>query len=132
MRFHVPGVRTLAIGDGANDVPMLQGAHVGAGISGQEGMQAVNNADFAIAQFRYLKRLLFVHGRWSYRRSSKLVCYIFYKNVLLAGCTFWRVSVTPARARARALSSTPSPRRCVGVCVFLVLLRACRGTATMR
>ena len=89
VRFNVPGVRTLSIGDGANDVPMLQGAHVGVGISGQEGMQAVNNSDFAIAQFKYLRRLLLVHGRWNYRRSSKLVCYIFYKNVLLAVATFW-------------------------------------------
>ncbi|KAJ1455002.1 hypothetical protein M885DRAFT_464687 [Pelagophyceae sp. CCMP2097] len=81
--------RTLAIGDGANDVPMIQGAHVGVGISGQEGMQAVNNSDFAIAQFRFLRRLLLVHGRWNYRRTSRLVCHIFYKNVLQAMLNFW-------------------------------------------
>lgn len=60
--------RTLAIGDGANDVPMIQSAHVGVGISGKEGMQAVLASDYSIAQFRFLSRLLLVHGRWDYRR----------------------------------------------------------------
>lgn len=64
---------TLAIGDGANDVSMIQAAHVGVGISGQEGLQAVMAADFAIAQFRFLAPLLLVHGRWSYKRLSKVV-----------------------------------------------------------
>ena len=54
---------TLAIGDGANDVLMIKEAHVGVGISGREGLQAANSADFSIAQFRFLKTLLFVHGR---------------------------------------------------------------------
>ena len=44
------GVMTLAIGDGANDVSMIQAADVGVGISGEEGLQAVNSSDFAIAQ----------------------------------------------------------------------------------
>ena len=73
---------TLAIGDGANDVPMIQSAHIGVGISGQEGLQAVNSSDFSIAQFRFLKRLLLVHGRWSLRRVAFVVMYIFYKNIL--------------------------------------------------
>ena len=74
---------TLAIGDGANDVAMIQAAHIGVGISGQEGLQAVNASDYAIAQFRFLKRLLLVHGRWSLRRLGALTCYMFYKNALL-------------------------------------------------
>mmetsp|Transcript_8666 Transcript_8666/g.16051 ORF Transcript_8666/g.16051 Transcript_8666/m.16051 type:complete len:467 (+) Transcript_8666:2280-3680(+) len=74
---------TLAIGDGANDVTMIQAAHLGIGISGREGRQAVNCADFAIAQFRFLKKLLLVHGRWNYRRMSKVVLISFYKNILL-------------------------------------------------
>ncbi len=78
-----PGVKTLSIGDGANDVPMIQNAHVGVGISGQEGMQAVNASDYAIGQFRFLTRLLIVHGRWNYRRMSVLVSYMFYKNIVL-------------------------------------------------
>jgi len=85
----VKGVRTLAIGDGANDVAMIQEAHVGVGISGQEGMQAVNSSDYAIAQFRFLRKLLLVHGRWNYRRMSKLVCYVFYKNILMSLPLFW-------------------------------------------
>jgi magnesium-transporting ATPase (P-type) len=78
-----PTVQTVAIGDGANDVPMIQTAHVGIGIHGLEGQQAVNNSDYAIGQFRFLRDLLLVHGRWNYRRTSKVVSYIFYKNALL-------------------------------------------------
>lgn len=66
------GKITLSIGDGANDVSMIQAAHIGVGISGLEGMQAVLAADFAIAQFRFLTELLLVHGRWSYIRLSKV------------------------------------------------------------
>lgn len=79
---------TLAIGDGANDVGMIKAAQVGVGISGKEGLQAVNSADFAIAQFRFLKRLLLVHGRWSYRRMAKVLLYSFYKNVVIT-CTLF-------------------------------------------
>jgi phospholipid-translocating P-type ATPase (flippase) len=80
---------TLAIGDGANDVSMIQAAHVGIGISGEEGLQAANAADYCIAQFRFLKRLLLVHGRWCYRRVSKLVLYCFYKQLVLSLTQFW-------------------------------------------
>ncbi|KAI9140986.1 hypothetical protein BKA69DRAFT_1076577 [Paraphysoderma sedebokerense] len=80
---------TLAIGDGANDVSMIQAAHVGVGISGMEGLQAARSADIAIAQFRYLKRLLLVHGCWSYHRLVKLILYSFYKNITLYMTQFW-------------------------------------------
>ncbi|KAG0494210.1 hypothetical protein HPP92_005204 [Vanilla planifolia] len=75
------GKTTLAIGDGANDVGMIQEADIGVGISGVEGMQAVMASDFAIAQFRYLERLLVVHGHWCYRRVAQMICYFFYKNI---------------------------------------------------
>ncbi|XP_077778143.1 phospholipid-transporting ATPase IK [Podarcis muralis] len=71
---------SLAIGDGANDVNMIKTADIGVGISGQEGMQAVQCSDYALAQFRYLERLLFVHGRWSYLRICKFLRYFFYKT----------------------------------------------------
>ncbi|XP_072093011.1 phospholipid-transporting ATPase 3 isoform X2 [Arachis hypogaea] len=80
---------TLSIGDGANDVSMIQAAHVGVGISGLEGMQAVMASDFAIAQFRYLADLLLVHGRWSYLRICKVVTYFFYKNLTFTLTQFW-------------------------------------------
>ncbi|CAM0957021.1 unnamed protein product [Alopecurus aequalis] len=80
---------TLSIGDGANDVSMIQAAHVGIGISGQEGMQAVMASDFAIAQFRYLTDLLLVHGRWSYLRLCKVITYFFYKNLTFTLTQFW-------------------------------------------
>ena len=78
--------QTLAIGDGANDVGMIQEAQIGVGISGHEGLQAVNNSDFAIGQFRFMRRLLLVHGRWNYRRSAKVFLYSFFKNVVLVRC----------------------------------------------
>ena len=84
-RYVVPEPVTLAIGDGANDVGMIQEAHVGIGISGKEGQQAVNASDFAIAQFRFLEDLLLVHGRWSFYRLSIVVLYSFYKNAVMAG-----------------------------------------------
>ncbi|KAM3856009.1 phospholipid-transporting ATPase IK isoform 3-T3 [Vipera latastei] len=71
---------SLAIGDGANDVNMIKTADIGVGISGQEGMQAVQCSDYALAQFRYLQRLLFVHGKWSYLRISKFLRYFFFKT----------------------------------------------------
>ncbi len=80
---------TLAIGDGANDVGMIQAAHIGVGISGQEGMQAVMASDFAIAQFRFLERLVLVHGRYNYKRIARLVTYFFYKNTLFGFTLFW-------------------------------------------
>lgn len=81
----------LAIGDGANDVSMIQAAHVGVGISGMEGAQASRSADFAIGQFKFLKKLLLVHGSWSYQRISLAILYSFYKNITLYMCQFWFV-----------------------------------------
>ncbi|XP_069369713.1 phospholipid-transporting ATPase ID [Paralichthys olivaceus] len=82
-------VVTLAIGDGANDVSMIKAAHIGVGISGQEGMQAVLSSDFSFAQFRYLQRLLLVHGRWSYLRMCKFLQYFFYKNFIFTFVHLW-------------------------------------------
>ncbi|CAH0049527.1 unnamed protein product [Clonostachys solani] len=70
---------TLAIGDGANDLAMIQASHVGVGISGKEGLQAARVADYSIAQFRFLQRLLLVHGRWNYVRTAKFII-----------CTYWK------------------------------------------
>ncbi|XP_022807594.1 phospholipid-transporting ATPase IA-like [Stylophora pistillata] len=89
VKQHVKDAITLAIGDGANDVGMIQAAHVGVGISGVEGLQAASASDYAIAQFRYLNKLLFVHGAWSYQRLAKLILYSFYKNVCLYVIELW-------------------------------------------
>ncbi|XP_046395315.1 probable phospholipid-transporting ATPase IA isoform X5 [Ischnura elegans] len=80
---------TLAIGDGANDVAMIQKAHVGIGISGEEGLQACCASDYSIAQFRFLTKLLFVHGAWNYSRMCKLILYSFYKNICLYVIELW-------------------------------------------
>ncbi|XP_068083348.1 probable phospholipid-transporting ATPase IA isoform X2 [Anabrus simplex] len=80
---------TLAIGDGANDVAMIQKAHVGVGISGVEGLQAACASDYSIAQFRFLLKLLFVHGSWNYNRMCKLILYSFYKNICLYVIELW-------------------------------------------
>ncbi|KAI8373465.1 hypothetical protein EDC96DRAFT_499461 [Choanephora cucurbitarum] len=82
-------VMTLAIGDGANDVSMIQEANVGIGISGVEGRQAVMASDYAIAQFRYLRKLLLVHGRWSYLRTAEMIMGFFFKNIVWTFVLFW-------------------------------------------
>ncbi|KAK1403838.1 Phospholipid-transporting ATPase [Heracleum sosnowskyi] len=88
------GNTTLAIGDGANDVGMIQEADIGVGISGVEGMQAVMSSDFAIAQFRFLERLLVVHGHWCYKRIAQMICYFFYKNIAFGLTIFYYEACT--------------------------------------
>eukprot|EP00536_Pseudo-nitzschia_multiseries_P002375 jgi/Psemu1/251596/estExt_Genewise1Plus.C_310085 len=83
--YVVPEPVTLAIGDGANDVGMIHAAHVGIGISGKEGQQAVNASDFSIGQFRFLENLVLYHGRWDFLRTSMVVLYTFYKNAVISG-----------------------------------------------
>ncbi|KAH7569588.1 hypothetical protein JRO89_XS06G0199500 [Xanthoceras sorbifolium] len=83
------GKTTLAIGDGANDVGMIQEADIGVGISGMEGMQAVMASDFSLPQFRFLERLLIVHGHWCYKRISKMVLYFVYKNIAFGLTLFY-------------------------------------------
>ncbi|ETW06505.1 hypothetical protein, variant 3 [Aphanomyces invadans] len=87
-RDHV-SVVTLAIGDGANDVSMIQAAHLGIGICGHEGTQAVRASDYSIAQFRFLRKLLFVHGAWAYHRVCKFILFYFYKNMLVVFTEYW-------------------------------------------
>ena len=82
MKGRNPHKTTLAIGDGANDVNMITAAHIGVGIAGLEGQQAVRASDYSIAQFRFLRILLLYHGREAYRRNAYAVCYMFYKNIL--------------------------------------------------
>lgn len=79
---------TAAIGDGANDVSMIQEAHVGIGIIGKEGSQAAQCADFAFAKFSMLKRMLLVHGHYHTVRLSLLLLYFFYKDVFLMAIMF--------------------------------------------
>ena len=75
---------TCAIGDGANDVSMIQEAHVGLGLFGKEGRNAARSADFALAKFKFAKRLLLVQGYLFYTRAGNLVQYFFYKNFAFA------------------------------------------------
>ncbi|KAJ4389377.1 drs2 neo1 protein [Gnomoniopsis smithogilvyi] len=81
IRDRVPSSLTLAIGDGANDIAMIQSSHVGIGISGREGLQAARISDYSIAQFRFLQKLLFVHGRWNYIRTGKYILGTFWKEL---------------------------------------------------
>lgn len=85
----VPLARTLSIGDGANDVQMITAAHVGVGIKGVEGQQAARASDYAIGEFKHLRKLVFYYGRESYRKNTILVLYSFYKNIVLVLPQFW-------------------------------------------
>mmetsp|Transcript_46922 Transcript_46922/g.111735 ORF Transcript_46922/g.111735 Transcript_46922/m.111735 type:complete len:1320 (+) Transcript_46922:277-4236(+) len=89
VKDNVKGQITLAIGDGANDVSMIQAAHIGVGIRGKEGQQAVLASDYALPRFSYLERLLLVHGRWCYNRIGTFVCYFFYKTICFALTAYW-------------------------------------------
>jgi len=73
----------LSIGDGGNDVAMIQESDVGIGIFGKEGKQAALSSDFSITEFHHLKRLLFWHGRLGYKRSCALAQFIVHRGVLL-------------------------------------------------
>lgn len=80
------GIQTLAIGDGANDVNMIQEADIGIGIIGEEGKQAISASDVAIPSFRHLAKLLLVFGRNSYYKNSTYILFFFYKNFMFALC----------------------------------------------
>ena len=82
IRNKVHNAITLAIGDGANDIAMIQEAHVGIGITGKEGLQAARTSDYSIAKFRFLTKLLLVHGRWNYIRTCKYTLGTFWKEML--------------------------------------------------
>jgi len=75
------GAVVLCIGDGGNDCSMIQAADAGVGIVGKEGLQAARAADYSISRFRMLPRLLLVHGRYSYLRTSFIAQYCFYKSL---------------------------------------------------
>ncbi|KAG0022666.1 hypothetical protein BGZ81_008440 [Podila clonocystis] len=81
-------VMTLSIGDGANDVSMIQEAHIGVGVAGEEGLQAVMASDYSIGQFRFLARLLLVHGHYAYLRNTSMVMLFTFKNIMGIGALF--------------------------------------------
>ena len=80
---------TLAIGDGANDVNMISGAHIGVGIKGTEGNQAARASDYHFGEFKHLVPLMFFFGKECYRRNSNVVLFIFYKNIMIVMAQFW-------------------------------------------
>ncbi|KAL3419672.1 phospholipid-translocating P-type ATPase [Phlyctema vagabunda] len=104
VRTRVKGSVTLAIGDGANDIAMIQEAHVGVGISGREGLQAARTSDYSIAQFRFLQRLLFVHGRWNYVRTCKYILGTFWKELF-----FYVIQMTYQRYNGYTSTSLYDP-----------------------
>lgn len=76
--------RVCCIGDGGNDVSMIQAADIGVGIVGKEGKQASLAADFSVTQFSYLTKLLMWHGRNSYRRSAKLAQFVIHRGLIIS------------------------------------------------
>ena len=88
MKKFKPDCKTLAIGDGGNDVSMIMEAHIGVGIYGEEGMRAVQSSDYAIGEFRFLHSLLLFHGRTNYMRNAECILYFFYKNFVFTFLQF--------------------------------------------
>jgi phospholipid-transporting ATPase len=88
MKNYSPNSKTLAIGDGGNDVSMIMEAHIGVGIYGEEGMRAVQSSDYAIGEFRFLHSLLLFHGRTNYMRNAECILYFFYKNFVFTFLQF--------------------------------------------
>uniref|UniRef100_A0A8C3VID1 Phospholipid-transporting ATPase n=1 Tax=Catharus ustulatus TaxID=91951 RepID=A0A8C3VID1_CATUS len=78
------GKLTCAVGDGGNDVSMIQEADCGVGVEGKEGKQASLAADFSITQFKHLGRLLMVHGRNSYKRSAALSQFVIHRSLCIS------------------------------------------------
>ncbi|KAF7507057.1 hypothetical protein GJ744_010985 [Endocarpon pusillum] len=78
--------RICCIGDGGNDVSMIQAADVGIGIVGKEGRQASLAADFSVTQFCHLTKLLVWHGRNSYKRSAKLAQFVIHRGLIISVC----------------------------------------------
>ncbi len=76
--------RVAAVGDGGNDVSMIQSANAGIGIVGKEGKQAALAADFSITQFRHIGRLFLVHGRNSYKRSAALGQFVMHRGLIIS------------------------------------------------
>ncbi|KAF8700587.1 Phospholipid-transporting ATPase, partial [Rhizoctonia solani] len=76
--------RVCCIGDGGNDVSMIQASDVGVGIVGKEGKQASLAADFSVTQFSYLTKLLVWHGRNSYKRSAKLAQFVIHRGLIIS------------------------------------------------
>lgn len=86
--------RVCCIGDGGNDVSMIQAADVGVGIVGKEGRQASLAADFSIEQFCHLTKLLVWHGRNSYKRSAKLAQFVIHRGLIVAVCqTMYSIAI---------------------------------------
>ena len=85
IRSH-PKKRVCCIGDGGNDVSMIQAADIGVGIVGKEGRQASLAADFSIVQFCHLTKLLVWHGRNSYKRSAKLAQFVMHRGLIISVC----------------------------------------------
>ena len=88
MKNYKKNSKTLAIGDGGNDVSMIMEAHIGVGIYGEEGMRAVQSSDYAIGEFQFLRSLLLFHGRTNYIRNSECILYFFYKNFVFCFLQF--------------------------------------------
>jgi phospholipid-transporting ATPase len=89
MKEYNPKCVTLSIGDGGNDVSMIMEAHIGVGVYGEEGMRAVQASDFAIGEFKMLRRLLMVHGRTNYIRITEMILYFFFKNFIFTMLHFY-------------------------------------------
>lgn len=107
--------RSLAIGDGANDVGMILTADVGVGIYGKEGSQAARSADICIGEFKFLRNLLFAHGHIVLRRHSIMLYQTIFKNILLAMSGYFSGFISVSDLASSILNSRVSRRLIISI-----------------
>jgi phospholipid-translocating ATPase len=76
--------RTLAIGDGGNDVAMIQEADLGIGLVGKEGKQASLAADYSLTKFKHLSLLLLWYGRISYKNTATISKFVIHRGLIIS------------------------------------------------
>jgi len=88
VKKYIPSATSLSIGDGSNDVPMIKQANIGVGIKGKEGTEAAANSDYSIAQFKFVRTLLFNHGRPFASRLRMFILIFLHSNFYIATTSF--------------------------------------------
>jgi P-type E1-E2 ATPase len=74
----------MAIGDGSNDVAMIHTANIGVGLYGLEGSEASSSSDYALCEFKDVRRLMFHHGMHVAYKMTKFIEFSLFKTSIYA------------------------------------------------